>query len=83
MDGLVTSVSVACDNVKYFMYDNKFRDTSKSQVVKFGCSNVLLSCVFFLWWDLDILHETDIVHSIINDSSSQTPINILTVFIIK
>jgi len=34
---------------------------------------------FILWWDLDILHETDVVHSIINDSSSQTPINILSV----
>jgi len=47
MDGLVTSIYVACDNVKYFMYD-KFKDTSKSQIVKFACSNVSLSGMFFL-----------------------------------
>jgi len=48
MDGMVTIVYVACDNVKYIMYDKKFKDTSKSQAVKFGCSNVSLSGMFFL-----------------------------------
>jgi hypothetical protein len=76
---------VACDNVKYFTYDNKFKDTSKSQIVKFRCSNVSLSAMFYLWWDLDTLHETDVVlvHGITNDSSSQIPINMLTDFLMK
>lgn len=83
MDGLVTSVSFSCDNVKYFMYDNKFKDTSVTscKIWMFKC--LAFTLCFFLWWDLDILHETDVVHSIIKDSSSQTPIIILTIFLIK
>lgn len=67
------------------MYDNKFKDSLKSQILKLGCSNIshFQVCFFFLWWGPEILHETDVVHSNVDDSSSQAPIIILTVFVTK